>query len=140
MFTQIKDVDVYVVLSFLDHLDIHCILQTKKQVYNEYYERLAYIKRFVLFRPIKHLNINEFANIKIMVHTSTNITPHTCANVKSIEIITDNSGEPFIKIHDPNGITETTIYSREFKFVNEDTVVYQVDRRFVKQKSIHKQS
>ena len=126
MFTPLKDTDVWVMLPFLDHMDIHCVIQTNKGVYKEFYERLLFLKRFT-FRSIEHLHVSEFDHIKYAMCVDEKREGKQ--EIQMVEICRDTLGCCFLKLHHSNGTTQTIIYHREFKFQGDDTLLYRIDKR-----------
>ena len=129
MFTRTRELDMYVMLPFLDHHDIHCVVQTNKQAKKEFHERLMNIKRGT-FLPIEHLHVSEFANVNYALCVDNK--RQDTQEIRMIELCTDTLGSRYMKLYHSNGITITTIYSREFRFQGEDTVLYRIDKRYLK--------
>ena len=127
MFTPIKDLDVHMVLPFLDHIDLYRVILTHKKIPVEFHDRLIVLKRFT-FRSIEHFHVSELNNIRYAMRVEENMEEGVKQHIRMAELCSDTLGGYFMKLHHSNGTTQTIIYNREFKFRGNDTLVYRLTR------------
>lgn len=142
-FTPLGDLDVFVLLPFLDAKDIHSVTRTNRNVPKEFKEALNRFKHSV-FRDIQYFEPCELSRIKYMLnidldsamdknmntiqefrekHEETYIS-----NIKSMELKTDVNGIKYLFILQDDRVCTHVIYYRKMRVIENELAIYCIQK------------
>lgn len=141
--TPLSDLDVFVVLPFLDAKDIHYIVLTNKNIPNEFKKALERFK-YITFREIQYFEPYELSQIKYMLNVDLESANDKNMNtiqafkekceemyiykIKSMEIKTDINGIKYLFILHDDRICKHIIYERKMRVIENELAIYCLER------------
>lgn len=135
MFTPLRDVDVYVVSSYLNAREVHNVIQTSKKVDKHFYTQLNKMKNSI-FRQLEFIVPTEIENIQYISRFCDDLqgdqnkmfqnylNKSNCFELRQFEIRTDTRNVKYIFAVFKDAPTQFIIYQRRIKIIANKLVVY----------------
>jgi hypothetical protein len=134
MFTQLYDIDKYILPTFLSRKELHCLSQVSNYAYDISKERIKWI-RINEYVPIYALFEYLIHSVKRVYRIHKNENEHY-NDIDSIVMLTGQTQERYIKYKIKNKLSQHVLYSCDFRFVvREDK--YNIMSLYVKVNFIH---
>jgi serine/threonine protein kinase len=139
--TPLYDIDVFHILPFLTAKDIHSILQTNKFVYENYHEFKNQLDKYkkTMYRRIKHIDCQELTHVSGLLNICLDdknkdykletLLEEEYFKIESIKNMEkkankNNKEECYLIAIHKNEMTNTIIYNRYIKIINNIMVLY----------------
>ena len=135
MFTPLRDIDVYVVSSYLNAHEVHNVIQTSKKVDKYFYTQLNKMKNSI-FRQLEFIVPTEIENIQYISRFCDDfqgdqnkmfqnyLNKSNCFELRQFEIRTDTRNVKYIFAVFKDAPTQFIIYQRRIKIIANKLVVY----------------